>query len=476
MMPKRLFLFLMCLPAALAAQTPLQRSLDRLLEDDFYQTATVGISVYDLTDDQLLYTRNDRRLCRPASNTKLLTAAAAVHYLGASYEFRTWLLRTGTIDADSCLHGDLYLAGGFDPEFTSGNLDTLVQLLKLSGVRRFAGNVYADASAADEMPWGKGWSWDDDMEAFQPYLSPVPVNKGVVKLKISPMEVGTRPVIQTNPGTAYVEIDNRATTIAKTDEPPAKSLRFRRTFNGVGNVITVSGSIAANARPYEISISIQSPNSYVLTLFAEKLAEQLPGSLPVCGGTAIPPVPPDTVGYTAHRMPDVILRMNKESDNLNAEMLLYAIGLQCCGKPSSTEKGIGQVREMIRQQLKLKPENYSIVDGSGLSHQNYLTPELITTLLHYMYHTPDFRLFRASLPEAGIDGTLKNRLKKKSVYRKVFAKTGSLTGVSTLSGYMEADNGHLLAFSIMIQNFVEKTSPVAIRYIDGICEQVMRDL
>ena len=454
-----------------AQPTPatLQKRLDQLLDNEFFQRATAGIAVYDLTDQKQLYAHNEKRLCRPASNMKLLTSATALSVLTPEYSFKTGLLYTGVIDQSGSLTGDLFLVGGFDPELKSADLDTLILLIREAGINSVEGNLYLDATMADSTFWGKAWSWDDDMEAFQPYLSPIPLNKGVVKLKVIPASPGRAPIIRTEPESSFIQVVNRATTVWRNADPPRNSLRFSREFVGNYNRIVVSGSISASVSAYETMISLKNPYGYVLTLFSEKLAEQFPNGNIHAAGLAQLPANALILGHVAHSMAEVVTQLNKESDNLNAEMLLYAMGYQQDATITSTEKGIAVVQQMIGQ-MGLNPKGYSIVDGSGLSNQNYLTPELLVTVLKYMYQSPDFELFRQSLPIAGVDGTLENRMKGSAAYRKVTAKTGSLTGVSTLSGYVKARNGHLLAFSVMIQNFVERTSYVAANYIDKICE------
>jgi len=452
------------------ATTALQHRLNRLLNDDFFQRATIGVAVYDLTDRKTLYVHDEKRLCRPASNMKLLTSATALSVLTPEYSFKTGVYYTGAINEEGQLFGDIYLVGGFDPELKSADLDFLILLMKKAGINSVDGNLYLDVSMADSVHWGKAWSWDDDMEAFQPYLSPIPLNKGVAKLKVIPASPNRAPIIKTEPESSFIQVVNRATTAWNSAEPPAKTLRFIRGNNDNKNCIVVSGTISASASAYETMISLKNPSGYALTLFAEKLAEQFPESN--IRMTGMMHVPPDaqSIGYTTHSMAEVVKRLNKESDNLNAEMLLYALGYERnADEPASTEKGIAVVRQVIAQ-MELDPQAYSIVDGSGLSNQNYLTPELMVAVLKHMYQSQYFELFRQSLPIAGEDGTLAYRMKNSAAFRKVTAKTGSLTGVSTLSGYVTARNGHLLAFSIMIQNFVEKTSFVAVNYIDRICE------
>jgi len=451
-----------------AAPQQLQTRLDKLLADEFYQRATAGVVVYDLTDQKQLYTHNEKRLCRPASNMKLITSAAALSMLTSEFNFRTEVYYTGMIDKSGQLQGDLYLAGGFDPELKSADLDILITQMKKAGVNRINGNLYLDASMADPTFWGKAWSWDDDMEAFQPYLSPIPLNKGVVKLKVIPASPERAPIIKTEPESSFIQVVNRATTVWRSAEPARNTLRFTRDFVDGHNLITVSGNISTSVNAYETMISLKNPHGYVLTLFAEKLSEQFPGSNIRAAGTMQLPADAQNLVYATHTIAEVVRQLNKESDNLNAEMLLYALGYQQDAGFASTEKGIAVVQQWMAH-LGFDPKGYSMVDGSGLSNQNYLTPELLMAVLKYMYQSPDFELFRQSLPVAGIDGTLANRMKGSPAYRKVTAKTGSLTGVSTLSGYVTARNGHLLAFSIMIQNFVERTSYVAVNYIDKIC-------
>ncbi len=463
-------LFLCCCVVPVSAQqASLQKRVDKLLDNEFFQKATTGIYVYDLTDQRDLYQHNEKRLCRPASNMKLLTSATAITFLTPTYEFKTKLFHTGIVDESEKLQGDLYLAGGFDPEMSSADLDTMILWLKKSGINSMEGNLYLDVTMADSIYWGKAWSWDDDLEAFQPYLSPMPLNKSVVKLKVIPASPNRAPIIKMEPESSFIRVENRASTVWKSSELPQKSLRFYRDCNGKYNRIIVSGTIAASAQPYEKMVSLKNPNRYALTLLSEKIMTQMPGS--TIDGIGLAEVPTDAweVGYTKRSLVEAVRKLNKDSDNLNAEMFLYALGHQSGDKPSTTEKGIAIVQQMISQ-LGLNPKTYSIVDGSGLSNQDYLTPELLVNLLIYMYKSPDFALFKESLPISGVDGTLAHRMKGTSAYRKISAKTGSITGVCTLSGYATASNGHLLAFSIMIQNFVEKTSYVANQYIDKICE------
>ena len=454
---------------AQSASATLHTRLSRLMNQEFFQRATAGVAVYDLTAQKMLYTHNEKRLCRPASNMKLLTSAAALSALTSDYSFKTGLFYTGVISEKGQLLGDIYLVGGFDPELKFADMDTLISWVKKAGIHSMDGRLYLDASMADTVFWGKAWSWDDDLETFQPYLSPIPLNKGVAKLKVIPAMPGRAPIIQTEPESSFIQIVNRATTTMNSAEPAGNTLRIGRESNGTNNRIVVSGSISASANAYETKISLKNPRVYALTIFHEKLIKQFPESNIVASGTMRVPATAQNLGYVTHSIAEVLKRLNKESDNLNAEMLLYALGYRKNNGPSSIGKGIAGVQQLMTK-LGFDPDSYRMVDGSGLSNQNCLTPEQLVAVLKYLYQSPDFDLFHRTLPVAGVDGTLANRMKNSDAYRKVSAKTGSLTGVNALSGYVMASNGHLLAFSILIQNFTEKTSYVSVNYIDKICE------
>ena len=454
---------------SVSAQSSLQARLDALLSDDFFISATAGVVVYDLTEQKMLYAHNEKRLCRPASNMKLLTSAAALTALTPQYLFRTGLYHTGTINENGLLRGNVYLVGGFDPELKSSDLDALIAAMRRAGIRRIDGNLYLDVSKGDSVFWGKAWSWDDDMEAFQPYMSPMPLNKGIARVRVTPSSAGRPPTIRTDPESSFIQVINRASTVQRSAEPPQNSLIFTRDLaDGYNNQIVVSGVIATAPGSHERRVSLKNPVGYALTIFYEKMNREFPQSNINIGGTMQKPANANNLGYVSRNINEAITQVNKESDNLSAEMLLYALGYQPETEPSSTEMGIAVVQQMM-EQIGFLPNTYRMVDGSGLSNQNYLSPEQLVSVLIYMHRSPFFDHFRQSLPVAGVDGTLVNRMRNTAAHRNATAKTGSLTSVSVMSGYVTAQNGNLLAFSIMMQNFVERTAFVAVNYIDKIC-------
>ena len=204
-------------------------------------------------------------------------------------------------------------------------------------------------------------------------------------------------------------------------------------------------------------------------LFKEKLERE---NINIEKPIGITNLPENAVYLTSINRPidTVHSDLNKESDNLNAEMLIYAMAYEDSGAPASTDNGLLAIKRFI-DSLGPNSKNYSIADGSGVSHYNIVSAELLIELLKYMYYDQKdlFELFYNSLAVAGVDGTLKNRMKNTSAQNKVHAKTGTLNGVSNLSGYVTAENGNLLAFSILIQNFVNEYSN-ARNFQNKICE------
>ena len=149
-----------------------QSRLDALLQADIFETSTVGLMVYDLTADSAIYRYNEKQLMRPASTLKMMVAVAALDRLGKDYEYATTLYYTGTVEG-GVLDGDLYCRGGFDPAFTSADLDVFVDSIRSLGIDTIRGHLYADVSMKDDDRLGEGWCWDDD----NPVLSPLLVHR-----------------------------------------------------------------------------------------------------------------------------------------------------------------------------------------------------------------------------------------------------------------------------------------------------------
>ena len=435
----------------------LNKKLGKIVNDEFFQHSQIAIDVYDLTAQKSLYKHNESLLLHPASNMKLLTSAASLIFLGTNYSFETSLFHTGVI-SDDTLYGDVYVKGGLDPDFTTNEIDSLVQIVKMLNVKHITGNLYADISLKDSLYWGNGWMWDDDPDPSAPYLSALNINKNSIEVFVEGSKIDSPAVVSIIPQTEYVKVFNSAKTVSSTQDNDFKVTRdwVNRTNNIFINGKVKAGTISDSSDNTE-QINILHPEKYFLSLLKEHL--QNSGVLPA-GDIQIKKLPVNSVFLTTIERPldSVLINMNKESDNLSAEMLLYALALNDSGAPAIAENGIEAIYNLV-DSLGLNPDDYTFADGSGVSRYNLVSAELITELLKYMFNSQKnlFDIFYESLPVAGIDGTLEKRMTGTKAENNVHAKTGTLAGVSNLSGYVTAQNGHLLTFSILIQNFLDET-------------------
>ena len=341
----------------------IQTAIDRLLQNDMFKTSQVGMMIYDLDADSVIYRHNERQLMRPASTMKVITAITALDKLGGGYRFKTDLCYTGRVD--SCtLVGDVYCVGGFDPRFNIDDMHAFVEALHRMGVDTIRGNVYADKTMKDDKPYGEGWCWDDD----NPVLSPL--------------------------------------LIARKDQFVA---RFVAELQKAG--ICITGTTGEQRKPDDANC--------IISRF--------------------------------HTIDQVLMRMLKQSDNLYAEAMYYQIAA-ASGQHPATAKSAREAEQQLVNRLGLDASCYKFVDGSGLSLYNYVSAELEVRLLRYAYSN-QFILnhLLPALPVAGVDGTLKMRMRSAFTRSNVRAKTGTVMGVSSLCGYLTASNGHQICFSIINQ-------------------------
>jgi D-alanyl-D-alanine carboxypeptidase/D-alanyl-D-alanine-endopeptidase (penicillin-binding protein 4) len=445
----------------------LQKEIDKIISDDFFDQSQIAVEIYDLTEEKSLYQNNNKLLLHPASNMKLLTSAAGLVFLGSDYRFTTSLYYSGVVKGVT-LNGDLYITGGLDPGFSIDDLDSLVRVIKSSGIKFITENLYVDLSIKDSLYWGNGWMWDDNPDTDAPYLSALNINYNSIEVLVKGSEIDSHGIVILNPETEYVEIDNHSVTV-----PSSKpnDLKITRNWVNKKNTIIIDGEVRygeiIDSSEHKEKLNILDPEKYFLTLFKERLTKE---KIYVYGDVGISELPERFVnlGTINRSLDSVIVSMNKESDNLSAEMLLYALALNDSGVPASAENGIEALKSLI-DSTGLDPDDYSLADGSGVSRYNLVSAESIIEVLKYMYRRPEFYIFYNSLPIAGIDGTLEKRMLNTKAAENVHAKTGTLSGVSTLAGYVTANNDNLIAFTIMIQNYVEKNS-VARNFQDRICE------
>lgn len=458
-----MFFLSVCLSSVLWGQVGFSSRIDSLIRKVLPAGSEVGISVYDLTARRPLYSYRDRKLSRPASTMKLLTTITALARPDANEPFRTEVWYKGAIDSDT-LHGDLYIIGGFDPELDDEGLSALVEGVAAFPFSVLNGRVLGDVSMKDSLYWGSGWAWDDTPYSYQPYLSPLMYNKGIVTVTAQPSEVREDTAhVYVEPLSTYYTVENRT----KSRAPSAGKFRVTRDWLENTNHIIVSGNVEGKRKG---EVNIYGSPYFFLHTFLDRLRDK---GIEVTGSYALADFQKDESSVRMARwecpVQEVVDQIMKESDNLSAEALLCRLGAQATGKKRvSACDGIAEIKKMIRR-VGHNPNDYRIADGCGLSNYDYLSPALLVDFLKFAYSQTDvFQKLYKALPVAGVDGTLKNRMKTGRAFKNVHAKTGSYTAINALAGYLKNGKGHQIAFAIMNQNVLPAAK--AREFQNKVCE------
>lgn len=416
----------------------LKREIDGILSREFLPATTAGIKVVSLTHGDTIYEFNPRLLLVPASTQKVFTAAAALSILGPDREVAT------TVALDP-VGAKIYLKGCGDSLLSAADLASLASAAaqKMDKGKEYA--LAADLSCFDDLYRGMGWMWDDD----EMMISPLSVNHNAVSVLVQPgAKAGAPAVVSAEPRTSYYTLENLART-GNAGEP--NSIQASRRPGERDNVVTVTGAIALGSPPLVKQASIWRAELMALSLFRDALRAH--GIKVTTMTTAPAPAGTTEVARTSRRLEELVRFALKTSDNVTAESLLKLLGLHATGKPGSAEAGSVAVRGYLEKH-GIATGNVVVADGSGLSRYNLSSAETMIQTLQAIYRDPVlYRVFQESLPVAGKDGTLKNRMKGSCAEGKVRGKTGNMKGLSALAGYATSADGEPLAFSIMIQNY-----------------------
>ena len=468
---------LLCL---VSCTTGLQGSFHAFMNSPSLEGAHTGFAVKSLTDNRDLYAVNETKFFIPASNMKLFTTAVALVRLGPEFRYTTPVYTDGVVH-DGTLYGNLFVKGVGDPTlsglFHAGGAGQIFEewadtLLRL-GIKRITGDIVGDGSLFDDQYMGAGWSWDDEIHCYSAQISALSFNDNSVKLVISPAgEIGSPSIIETGPRTAYVTLANDVTTVSSAEET---SITFARA--AATNVIKAAGRIGAGSAPHEACVTVHRPSLFAVTVFKEVLESK---GIEIEKGVVAIGKSDETPDYESMRivasydsppLREIIKYVNKSSHNLSAELLFRTLGSMFGGE-GSTDRSVRVMKETVSE-MGIVPDQISIHDGSGLSRYNLVMPGHVMKLLEYMYAHPYFIYFYDSLPIAGVEGTVKRRMKDTEAEHQVRAKTGSFKHVLNLSGYITTRNGEMIAFSIMNNNLIGSVSDLK-KLQDGICATLWR--
>ena len=436
----------------------LRRDLDKIFADNRFAAAQWGIEVFSLDRSEILYEHNSQRLYIPASNNKILTAAAALTQLGPDYRFKTQIRVDGSV-LDGVLKGNLLVVGFGDPSSSSriGAKDPFhafrgwASNLKQRGIRAIDGEIIGDGTSFEETGYGQGWEWNDLAEGFAAPVSALQFNENMVALEFAPgPESGSIASLRMTPLADYLHPDNRVVT-----EAVGGPARIQIEQGRQGEDVIARGFLTRQGGTVNRTVAVQFPVRFYLSALMYALnAEGIDVSR--CGIKEMrnARAQSSTMLWTHSSPPlsELLAPWLKMSLNLVSETFVRALGLELRSR-ATFSKGKEVVEEALGR-LGIDKATYSYADGSGLSRLNLVSADALVRILASLHRRPDFALFYDALAIAGMDGTLENRMKGTKAESNVHAKSGTLGGVSALSGYVHTAGREMLAFSFIANNYL----------------------
>jgi D-alanyl-D-alanine carboxypeptidase/D-alanyl-D-alanine-endopeptidase (penicillin-binding protein 4) len=477
-------------PTSAPARTleELKARISEILAKPELEPAMVGVKVVSLDTGRVLFEENAHKLLRPASNMKLYTVAAALDRLTPDYRFVTSVYATSRPDADGVIRGNLTIYGRGDPSiaarFNNGDyfkaIDELAARIVAAGVKRVEGDLVGDETYFYGPQYGSGWNWEDLTWYYGAEITPLTVNDNALDLFIKPGPAVGRPaLITTGPPDPLLTIVNQVITSPKGF---ARDLSIHR---GLGeNKITVTGSVPIDDRGYSGAVGISHPGLLLVYLLRSTLAQKgvvITGKSRTTGPLShqplnLVPKTPGTNGASGSTPNEIATLQSppfsliaaqtlKPSQNLYTELILRTLGQKTSAPPdmaaafqTSENLGLEGVKLFLKS-AGITPESLVLDDGSGLSRNNQITADASVQLLTFMCKHRYADVFREALPIAGVDGTLRNRMRGTPAQNNVRAKTGSLSSAASLAGYVTTAAGEKLAFSITVNNYPRGFDP-----------------
>lgn len=461
---------------------------DKLVNASPVDKGEWGLLVVDADSGATLYEKNAGHYFEPASNMKLLTTALALDTLGPEYRFRTTVETNGTLGADGKLSGDLILVGRGDPNLSNRKfpyeakeefegpperaLADLADALVARGVKEVTGDVVGDDSYFPRERYPEGWEIGDIVWEYGAAISAIAVNDNTVTVTLTPGEKAGDAVQESlEPETLEFTVKNEVATIGAKEKPELRLTRETGT-----DAVVVRGTMAAKSTPRKLVLGVQEPAQHAAILLALLLAER---HIKVDGKVRAihDPDPSESsrtvlVEHMSIPLKDSVKLVNKISQNLHTELLLRTAARQQ-GR-WVTPEDLLKFPEAFYAKAGIPEGDVIQTDGSGLSRRDLVTPRAFVGVLQYAQKQAWFPAYLASLPVAGEDGTLNERMKEAPLAGKIHAKTGSVTHVRSLSGYAETPGGRKLIFSFLSNNQGAKNHEVH-EAIDGLCLAMMEE-
>ena len=426
----------------------LGKQLDYIFKDEKLKKTKVGVSVYSLSRNEALYDYNSSEALSPASTIKILTSYVALKRLGIDFTFKTYLLTDGKIE-NGTLNGNLYFKGGGDPGLVTERLYLMVEELERWDIKKIKGDLIVDESIFSTQG-------DEnriiDKALDRPYNAPVnglSFNYNTTTVYFRPSSrIGEKVRVYPVPDTGFLEVENRA----KTTKGSVNSLQASRQNIRGKEVLVVNGSLGINGGEQRSYFNINQGALYAGHALKMMLREKnisLSGSIKK--GTT-PSSTKQLVEFNSQPLRELVLLMNKFSNNFMADSFVKMIGIDAKGGPGAISKGLDVIREEATA-LGINKNGFQITSGSGLARDDRICAQQFVDIFKTAYN--NFTLFpelMSSLPIASVDGTLKKRMKDSAAAKRLRGKTGSIAGVSTLVGVVQSKGGELLAYAVLLND------------------------
>ncbi len=433
------------------AQAPgsLISTIDNALDSRCLDTSQTAASVVSLPSGRPIYNHNSLQPLLPASVMKIVTTAAALHYLSPEYRFKTLFMHTGQRQGD-VIQGDLIIRGGGDPRLSTEQLWRIATQIKASGINEITGDLIVDAHFFDTYDRAPSWEIERTQKAYDAKLAALSLNFNTISVHLQPSQIGDLVRTWLEPATPYIQLQNTAKTIQR-----GKTIvsAYRSSEESVGTVdLFVRGKLPVGSQEKVIRLNIDNPIRYAAETFKAILQQT---GVKIEGVTKISykPVAGHELYYHLSDPLSLILKeLNTFSNNFMAEQILKTIAAEKAGTPGSHENGLKLVEEFL-QLSHVNTQGVILQDGSGLSRKNRMTTQAITDVLSSLYSRFDIGPdFVTALRVMGADGVLSQRLAKSPARGQIRAKTGTLNRVSTLAGYVATPHGKVFAYAIFLNN------------------------
>jgi D-alanyl-D-alanine carboxypeptidase/D-alanyl-D-alanine-endopeptidase (penicillin-binding protein 4) len=457
--------------AAPATLEDLRARLREILSKPEFAASRMTVKIASLDTGRVLFEQDADKWMQPASNLKLYTVAAALDRLGPDYRFVTSVYAPARPDASGAIHGDLIVYGRGDPSYATrfnaaGDsdyyraIDELAANIASAGVRRVEGDLVGDESYFSGSPLPAGWEWDDLQWWYGAEVSALTVNDNSVDLTVRPgARVGDPCVITVGPSVSLVTVVDRTRTDVR---GARRELSVTRPLGQ--STIEIRGTMPIDDRGFAASVAVSHPSLVFATMLRTALERR---GVVITGQTRTvdaqaradtnkPLQVSSLVEIATRQSPPlsvIAAKTLKPSQNLYAELILRALGKATASDPRQTsgEAGMAAVKSFLAG-AGVDPSRVVMLDGSGLSRADLVTADATVRLLTYMNSHRAGTVFRDALPVAGVDGTLRTRMKGTAAQGNVRAKTGTLGTATSLSGYVLSAAGERLVFSLMINN------------------------